>query len=67
MEFSNQRRKNVRVFWVVIVIGTIQVGGHSRYPSVVMLTTHGLDLQNSCDLCNSVGLVGFFEGPCEQG
>ena len=67
MEAPDESRHDMGVLGVEVVPGPVQVRGHRGYPRQAVLAAHGLDLQNSRDLRDGVGVVRGLQRAGEQG
>ena len=66
MKAADQRRGDVAVFRMVIVVGAVEIGRHHRNKVAAVLLAVGFAELDGGDLGEGVALVGRLERPGEQ-
>ena len=61
LKLAEQGGHHVRAFQVVVVVGTVEVGGHHRDEVAAVLVAVGLAHLHARDFGNGVGLVGVLQ------
>ena len=58
----DQRRKNMAVFRMVIVVRTIKIRGHNADIVCAILSVQILTIFQAADFGQGIGFIGFFQG-----
>ena len=66
MRLADQRRQDVAVGEVVVVVGAVEIGGHHTDVAGAVLAVHALAQLDAGDLGDGVGLVGRLQRPGQQ-
>ena len=66
VESADEGGHGVAGFRVKIVVGSIEVGGHNRHVSGVVLAVIGLTHFNAGYFGHGIGFIGFFQGAGKQ-
>ena len=66
VEPANQRRDHMAVGGMVIIIGTVQVGGHHADIVGTVLPVQVFAILQAADLRQGIRFVGLFQGACQQ-